>query len=201
MLPEDIVEQRRRNCTCHRRKHKDVDMNKMMFDLVNSINKRNESKDEEGRGTKTETPVPKDTFFKRKSSSNLLRKNPRGFNFWIGSEYKYDVYENKLMLKFVLIGQLPENGKDMYIEIHVPGGIKENREKVKLEKIGQQNEIGKEIAIEMVSYLRTLEEEVYVTLKMKGGFLRKAKFIEDWKFKLDDCHCVYPRSSWKNVNC
>ena len=205
MLPEDIEEQRRRNCTCHKRTHPDVDMNKMMFDLVNSICKGNKEEKEDNddndddQEAKTETSVLKDSLFKRRPTLNILRKSSCSYNFWIGAEYKYDVNKDKLILKFVLIGRMPENGKQMYIDIQVLGGKEEHREKMKLESLGQQTEIGKEIAIKMVSFLRTLEQQLLVTLNIKRGFLRKAKCIDEWKFPLDDLHCIYPRSFWKNV--
>jgi hypothetical protein len=202
MLPEDISVQRSRNCSCHTRQHKDVDMNKIMFDLVNSICKTKQAeKDGQESGTESETRGANETGVKQRTTLNLQRNLTHNIDFWIGAEYKYDVKTNELMLKFVLIGQSPENGKKMFIKVNVLGRKTGDQTQLKLERLGQKNKIGEEITIEMASYSRTLETRVGVTLHLKRGFLRKARCIHEWQFPLDDCHCIYPRSFWKNVIC
>lgn len=122
----------------------------------------------------------------------------------VGIEYRYRLCSDNLLLKATFIGQLPSHvaalrcSRQLFVEITVIG-----RTKFKPTRIAIGSRVdgtGYEIMIPMVSFVRTLEAEVHITLKTTArGFLRRSRYIDQWRFPLSDCHYMYQRSFWGNI--
>ena len=194
MLPDaDSTEGR---CFCHLRPKADVDVNKMMLELMNDLCKSTVPKPVQT----PKTVHSKRAAFRESKSKSFQSMLHGSSTFWIGAEYRYNAEMNTLMLKFVLLGTPPQHQRGLYVDVRVAG-----RKKNKVRRIGLKESasngiiMGKEISIQMTSFQNTLEERVHVQLEAKKGFLRITKHIDEWEFPLDDCNCMYQRSYWRNV--